>query len=318
MSFRFDRFATLYLVNPIRGRAPGREPAIPILMYHSIADEDEKGVQPYYRTTTTPSVFALHMKHLADHGYSTINVAEAVKLLQNGSLTEKCAVITFDDGYSNFYRHAFPILSQYHFSATVFLPTAYIGTQPIQFKGKDCLTWSEVRELRRHGVCFGSHTVTHPQLTSLDAAGVRSEIACSKQALEDNLGESVDSFAYPYAFPEQNVSFVQMLRNTLVDAGYRQGVSTRIGTARPQEDCYFLRRLPVNAMDDIPLFDAKLRGGYDWLSSLQYASKFIKGCVPKTSSTTVELPTIIRNESVGQAPVASRPTEYDLRSESRL
>src|ERR1700690_621385 len=181
MSFRFDRFATLYLVNPIGGGAPGSKAAIPILMYHSIADEDETGVQPYYRTTTTPSVFALHMKHLSDRGYSTVSMAEAVKLLQNGSLAKKCAVITFDDGYSNFHRHAFPILSRHHFSATVFLPTAYIGTQPIQFKGKDCLTWNEVRELRKHGVCFGSHTVTHPQLTSLDAAGVRSEIVRSKQ-----------------------------------------------------------------------------------------------------------------------------------------
>ena len=276
MSFRFDRFATLYLVNPIRGSAPGSKPAIPILMYHSIADEDEPGVQPYYRTTTTPSAFALQMKHLSDRGYSTLSVAEAVNLLQNGSLTKKYAVITFDDGYSNFYRHAFPILDRYDFSATVFLPTAYIGTQPIQFKGKDCLTWNEVRELRKHGVCFGSHTVTHPQLTSLDAAGVKSELVRSKQALENNLGEAVDSFAYPYAFPEQNVSFVQMLRNTLVNAGYNYGVSTRIGTARPHEDCYFLRRLPMNTLDDIALFDAKLRGGYDWLQRLQYASKVVR------------------------------------------
>ncbi len=276
MSFRFDRFATLYLVDPIRRSAPGSKPAIPILMYHSVADEDETGVQPYYRTTTAPSVFALHMKHLADNGYHTITVAEAVKFLQNGSFSGKCAVITFDDGYSNFYQHAFPILHRHHFSATVFLPTAYIGTQPVQFKGKDCLTWNEVRELRKHGVSFGSHTVTHPQLTSLDAAGVRSEIVRSKQALEDNLGEAVDCFAYPYAFPEQNVAFVQMLRDTLVEAGYHQGVSTRIGTARQQEDCFFLRRLPVNALDDIPFFDAKLRGGYDWLSRLQYASKFLR------------------------------------------
>ena len=102
MSFRFDRFVTLYLVNPLGRGASGNKPSIPILMYHSIGDEDETGVQPYYRTATTPSVFALHMKHLADHGYSTINVADAVKFLQNGSATKKYAVITFDDGDSNF------------------------------------------------------------------------------------------------------------------------------------------------------------------------------------------------------------------------
>ena len=81
---------------------------------------------------------------------------------------------------------------------------------------------------------------------------MKNELVSSKQALEDNLGEAVDCFAYPYAFPEDNTSFVQMLRDILVSAGYHQGVSTRIGTARPQEDCYFLRRLPMNAMDDVP------------------------------------------------------------------
>ncbi|MGB0103714.1 MAG: polysaccharide deacetylase family protein, partial [Candidatus Sulfotelmatobacter sp.] len=131
MSFRFDRFATLYLVNPIRRGTRGNQLAIPILMYHSIADGDETGVQPYYRTTTTPSVFALHMQHLSDQGYRTINLTEAVGLLRKESPTGKCAVITFDDGYGNFYQPAFPILSRHHFNATVFLPTAYIGTQPV-------------------------------------------------------------------------------------------------------------------------------------------------------------------------------------------
>ena len=195
--------------------------------------------------------------------------------MQNGSFSGKCAVITFDDGYSNFYQHAFPILTAT--TSRDGVSTHSVHRNPTgTVQGEDCLTWNEVRELRKHGVSFGSHTVTHPQLTSLDASGVRSEIVRSKQVLEDNLGEAVDCFAYPYAFPEQNVSFVRMLRDTLVEAGYHHGVSTRIGTARRQEDRYFLRRLPVNALDDIPLFDAKLRGGYDWLSKLQYASKFIR------------------------------------------
>ncbi len=170
----------------------------------------------------------------------------------------------------------FPVLSRYHFSATVFLPTAYIGKSPISFKGKDCLTWREVRELKSHGISFGSHTVTHPLLSSLDATSIKGEILNSKLALEDNLGESIDSFAYPYAFPEEKVSFVRMLRETLVNAGYHQGVSTRIGVARSQEDCYFLCRLPINSLDDVPLFNAKLQGGYNWMHSLQYASKFIR------------------------------------------
>jgi hypothetical protein len=78
-----------------------------------------------------------------------------------------------------------PVLSQYGFSATMFLPNAYIGEKPVSFKGKDCLTWEEVRELKQHGVLFGSHTVTHPQLRELSAAAIHEEIANSKAAIEE-------------------------------------------------------------------------------------------------------------------------------------
>jgi peptidoglycan/xylan/chitin deacetylase (PgdA/CDA1 family) len=276
VNFRLDRLATLYVANPVQRRTSGQRASIPILMYHSITDKDETKVQAYYRTATSPRVFAQHMEYLHDLGYNTISVADAVNLLQNGGSTKNCAVVTFDDGYADFYTHAFPALNRYGFTATVFLPTGFIGTLPVQFKGRECLTWSEVRELRKQGMYFGSHTVTHPQLSTLDASAVKNEIVNSKQTIEDNLGEQVDSFAYPFAFPEENASFVRMLRDTLVDAGYHQGVSTRIGTARPQEDRYFLHRLPMNSLDDILLFDAKLQGGYDWLYRLQYVSKFIR------------------------------------------
>jgi peptidoglycan/xylan/chitin deacetylase (PgdA/CDA1 family) len=276
MGLRIDRLATLYVVDPLRRASPGRNASIPILMYHSIADEDETGVHPYYRTATTPSIFAQQMQALRDLGYSTINIPDAVSLLQNRGSTKKYAVVTFDDGYADFYRQAFPVLSRYGFSATVFLPTAYIGDHRVQFRDRDCLTWGEVRELSDCGILFGSHTATHPQLSTLDSSAVKNEIVNSKQTIEDNLGKSVDSFAYPFAFPEANNSFVQMLRNALVDSGYHQGVSTRIGAANRQDDRYFLRRLPMNSLDDGPFFEAKLRGGYDWLGRVQYGYKLMR------------------------------------------
>ena len=265
----------MYLGRPLRRCFRG-QPSIPILMYHSIADEDESRVHPYFRTATSPSVFELHMGYLAEHGYRVISLPEAAKQLQEGFSEGKYAVITFDDGYANFYHNAFPVLHRYDFTATVFIPTAYAGLQAVQFNGKDCLTWSEIRELHRHRIYFGSHTVTHPQLASLGTSAVKSEIQNSKEALEDNLGEGVDSFAYPYAFPEEDSSFVDFLRGTLMDAGYCQGVSTRIGRAHVHEDRYFLRRLPMNSLDDRVLFVAKLQGAYDWLHTVQFTSKWIR------------------------------------------
>jgi peptidoglycan/xylan/chitin deacetylase (PgdA/CDA1 family) len=275
MRLRIDRLVTLYVANPLRRCSFNGKGSIPILMYHNIADEDESGVHPYYRIATSPRVFAQHMEYLHDLGYGTISVGEAVNFLHNPGSAKKYAVVTFDDGYADFYRQAFPVLSRYGFSATVFLPTAHIGVRPVQFKGRDCLTWAEVRELSNHRILFGSHTVTHPQLSALEASAVKNEIANSKQTIEDNLGESVDSFAYPFAFPEENTPFVRTLRGLLVESGYRQGVSTRIGTARRREDRYFLRRLPMNSLDDVSLFSAKLQGGYDWLHTIQYGSKLL-------------------------------------------
>ena len=85
---------------------------------------------------------------------------------------ERLVALTFDDGYRDFYTHTFPILARFQYTATMYLPTAYIGDQPRAFNGKPCLSWAEVKELHAAGIEFGSHTVTHPQLRDLPAAAV--------------------------------------------------------------------------------------------------------------------------------------------------
>jgi len=277
MNFRLDRFATLYLVSPFLRSARIIENSVPVLMYHSIAEEDESNVRAYYRTKTSPAVFAEQMNQLHKSGYKTCSLEHAVQKLQEPKqAASQLVVITFDDGYRDFYRHAFPVLNQYAFNATVFLPTAYIGEHSIPFKGKDCLTWAEVRELNKHGILFGSHTVTHPQLRELSVPIVDAEIADSKKTIEEKLGCAIDSFAYPYAFPQADTEFRKMLRDSLRRAGYQTGVCTIVGRAKPNSDPLFLERLPVNSCDDAALFSAKLAGAYDWISKSQYVSKIIK------------------------------------------
>jgi|HubBroStandDraft_6_1064221.scaffolds.fasta_scaffold229185_2 peptidoglycan/xylan/chitin deacetylase (PgdA/CDA1 family) len=293
MSFRFDRFATLYVVNPLRSSSSNRTPSIPILMYHSVSggsedngseDKREAAAHPYYRTSTSPQRFAEQINYLHGNGYRTVSLAEAVSELRGQSpVADKQVVITFDDGYHDFYHHAFPVLSQCGFSATVFLPTAYIGESPVSFKGRDCLTWGEVRELNQHGIRFGSHTVTHPQLRDLSPAAVKDEISGSKKTIEEKLGREADSFAYPYAFPQTDTNFRNMLRDLLVEAGYQNGVCTIVGLARSKSEPFFMERLPVNSCDDDSLFQAKLAGAYDWIAKFQYASKMTKACLRSVS-----------------------------------
>jgi peptidoglycan/xylan/chitin deacetylase (PgdA/CDA1 family) len=250
-------------------------PRIPILMYHSISDSNDSNRHPYYRTVTTPRVFEQHMKFLRDDGYQTIGLSEAVQRLKGPTeAAEKKVAITFDDGFEDFYSNAFPVLSKYRQSATMFLPTAYIGHQARKFKTTECLTWKQVRELQEAGMQFGSHTVTHPQLRTLDTRDVEDEVRRSKDEIENELGSPVTSFSYPYAFPEADSAFTQRLGTILEETGYENGVSTIIGKAKAAKGRFFMSRLPANSSDDIPLFSAKLNGGYDWLHMLQLGSKF--------------------------------------------
>ncbi|HUY12644.1 MAG TPA: polysaccharide deacetylase family protein [Terriglobia bacterium] len=278
---RADRLATLCLFHPLRRLVRPRRQTIPILMYHSVSETNNRGQHPYFETATTPQVFQEHVKFLHDNGYRTASLDEAVSALQNaGGDLAKRVVITFDDGYRDFYTHAFPVLSAYGYGATVFLPTAFIGESPLKFKGVECLTWSEVRSLHKAGVRFGSHTVSHPQLTEVAPDRLDYEIRGSKQTLEDKLGCHVDSFAYPYAFPEANRAFKRRLRAHLEDAGYTSGVSTVVGRADGTSGVFFMKRLPMNSHDDLSLFRAKLEGGYDWLHAFQVGRKLLAAYWP--------------------------------------
>jgi peptidoglycan/xylan/chitin deacetylase (PgdA/CDA1 family) len=277
MDLRLDRLATLYLVSPLLRCAPGKEPSIPILMYHSISDQDEFGAPAYFRTCTSPGVFADQMAYLHSHGFSTCSLAQALDHLRSGThAATKPVVITFDDGYADFYRQAFPVLNRYDYNATVFLPTAYIGERSSHFKSRDCLTWAEVRELSNYGILFGSHTVNHPQLRELSLADINEEIVNSKTTIEEKLGSAVDSFAYPFAFPQTEPEFTKMLRDSLRQAGYQNGVCTIVGRANRWSEPLFMERLPVNSCDDYALLNAKLAGAYDWISKFQHMSKIAK------------------------------------------
>jgi peptidoglycan/xylan/chitin deacetylase (PgdA/CDA1 family) len=279
MGLRIDRLATLYVVDPLRRLSSRGKASIPILMYHSIADEDEAGVHSYYRTATAPPVFAAQMESLQQNGFSVIDLSKALRCFSEPEAKKNSVVITFDDGFRNFYTNAFPILSRYGFTATMYLPTAYIGQSRLSFKGKECLTWSEVRELQKHGISFGSHTVTHPQLHDCDANARKKEVAESKQTIEQELGCAVQSFAYPYAFPETDAGFKRSLREELHQSGYENGVCTTVGRPNPASDPFFLKRLPVNSDDDSRLFLAKVAGSYDWLARPQYLLKLAKSWV---------------------------------------
>jgi len=284
---QLDRLGSLFVTRPLLDAGLlGARPGIPILMYHSISNDPEPGVRPYYRLATSPARFREQMRWLKDHQYAVIDLTEALHRIETHSnRAERAVVLTFDDGFRDFLLDAWPVLSDLGFTATVFLPTAYIGSAPRPFKGRDCMTWEDVRELRREGIRFGAHTVNHPALYRLPWREVQRELGDSRSRVEQELQEPVRAFAYPYAFPQEDRPFVKRFRTELQQAGYTRAVTTVIGRASAGSDPLCLERLPVSDCDDPALFSSKLAGAYDWVGGLQAAFRRTKrhATVPRPS-----------------------------------
>jgi peptidoglycan/xylan/chitin deacetylase (PgdA/CDA1 family) len=275
---RLDKTGTLALsVDWLRAGIGAPTPGIPILMYHGISETIERLPGSYFGLITSSTRFRAQMQWLCDHGYDVVTLEDAAERVERGDVSgRRCAVVTFDDGLRDFHTAAWPILQEFGFSATSFLATGFIANDRQRFKGRDCLTWTDVRALRKSGAAFGSHTVSHPFLYGLDWRSIRKELSDSKSALEDRLGEPVKLFAYPYAFPQEDPRFVRNIREELVSVGYRIAVTTMIGRARAGADPLALRRLPINDGDDDRFFAAKLDGHYDWLAQVQKWNRAIR------------------------------------------
>jgi peptidoglycan/xylan/chitin deacetylase (PgdA/CDA1 family) len=274
--FRFDRITTLCLSLPLtRLIGPAQRTRVPVLMYHSISDNLFGMSHPYFHINTLPEVFSQQMRWLRNGGYKTTGLAEAWAGLISGADLSHTVIITFDDGYRDFYTDAMDVIKQCGFTATIFLATDRIRHTPARIEGADYLTWREVRELHAEGIRFGSHTVTHPDLRSLAPDQLEYELGHSKEVIEQNLSIAVDSFSYPFGFPEEDKDFTRYLEDLLKNLGFEYGVSTILGRACRKSNRFFLPRLPVNNWDDDLLLRAKVKGGYDWLHWPQLMKKWI-------------------------------------------
>jgi len=247
-----------------------------ILMYHSVDQIMNSSLHPYFETTVTPSTFKNHCRFLKDNQLTPRLLSQHCQ----GASDDSChVVLTFDDGYMDFYTHAFPIIQEYSLCADVFLPTSFINTDKPGLEGKRHLRWEHIKEMSKKGVSFGSHSHTHPKLVTLNEKDLKYELEYSKKTIEDTIGIEVDTFAYPYAFPEQNSSFVDTLSRHLSELGYRYGVTTKIGSYSEKDHRLFFKRIPVNEYDDLKIFKAKLMGYYNWLYPVQKIAKKVKSLI---------------------------------------
>ncbi|OYV26086.1 MAG: hypothetical protein B7W98_03375, partial [Parcubacteria group bacterium 20-58-5] len=208
---------TLYAELPIHATqtvppatASTTEVALPILVYHIVRPSYPSDSAAVRALAQTPEVFDAQMQYLKDAGYHVVSFGALENYFRDGTpLPAKPVIISFDDGWGDQFNYAFPILEKYQYTATFFVFTNPIG------KG-GFMTWDDLRTLVKAGMTIGSHSRSHPYLTKItDPAVLWNEIDGSKKLLEQNLGITVNEFAYP--FGQYNATTTALVRQ----AGYR-------------------------------------------------------------------------------------------------
>ncbi len=139
-----------------------RHYTVPILMYHYI----DSGEAKKSRLGVSPEVFEKQMRFLKIHKYNVLPLEKIVELIKAKKLIpRKTVAVTFDDGYSNNYTYAYPVLRKYNLPAAIFVVMDRIGTH---LGNDDYMDWQQIQELSSHGlIAIGSHTLTHRNLSEV-------------------------------------------------------------------------------------------------------------------------------------------------------
>ncbi len=233
---------TLFITPP----AAGQPAAIPVLMYHHLAQLPQNPTPLETDWTVAPNAFESQMKGLIARGFHSITISQLAAFLTGSQpLPTKPIAITFDDGWVDDYSVAFSILKTNHLVGTFFVYTNVLGHPKY-------LSWAQLKEMSDAGMEIGSHTLSHAHLKALAHNEAVKEVADSKKLLEQRLGKSVFAFAYP--FGEYNSDVTDMVKK----AGYKTAVTIAAGYNQRADALYQLHRIRVSYGDTLEDLFARL------------------------------------------------------------
>ncbi len=188
---------------------------LPVLMYHHIQTKEAAADNKQAALTVSTDFFRAHMQYLKDRNYNIASMADLVNFFDSGTAIPKHSVLlTFDDGYQDFYTDAFPVLQGFGFEATVFTSTGLINNPGY-------LTWDEI--LSMNGVIlFANHTWSHKNVGVADSI-MQYEISVADTQLSERGLNTPKVFAYPYGLDSiQAEKYLESL-------GYKMSFSTKPG-----------------------------------------------------------------------------------------
>jgi peptidoglycan/xylan/chitin deacetylase (PgdA/CDA1 family) len=204
-------------------KAKLEETVVPIVTYHRITEK------PITEIDLTSKQFEQQLRFFRKSGYKPITATQLLDYQNNPALfPKKPIVITFDDGPKSNYLIVFPLLKKFGWKATFFIYPKVIAEN-----SKTQLTWRELREMAEAGMDIQSHTLSHPFLTSINAAGkeryskwLKRELRESKEIIEAKLNRKVDLLAYPYGW------FNNYVETRCLRSGYRGVFTINYGVNR--------------------------------------------------------------------------------------
>lgn len=228
---------------------------VDVLTYHHVGE--------FARPKYSKGIYC-HVSRFRDqmwflHNYFTvIDIQTAYEGLFLGRpLPRRAVVLTFDDGYQDFYDYAWPVLQEYRLPATVFMVSERIGRIADWVSGEKAQSAAlmgtrTLRELAAHGITIGSHTATHPHLSALCPEAQQQELCTSKQRLEDLLGLPVQHLCYPYG------DYNQATPGIAEAAGYLTGFSTRRAGANFAPNAFQIPRQSISYKDTLVRYIYKI------------------------------------------------------------
>ena len=191
---------------------------VPILMYHYIGNNPNPKDTVRNSLSVSPDKFESQMDYLSKNGYTPITLDTLYGIFSKQvNSPAKPVILTFDDGYIDFYTIAYPILRKFNFHAVSFIATGLVG-------GGYYMNWNQIKEIQSSGlVTFEDHTVTHANLPSLSYSAALKQMVDSKNTLQSQTGYPVNFIAYPYGTTNSSV------QSAAKAAGFVGGLGTWYG-----------------------------------------------------------------------------------------
>lgn len=219
----------------------------PILIYHSVRPHYDNEIELVKYYDVAPESMERQFKYLKDNHYTVIKLKDLVNALANKTkLPSKSVVLTFDDGWENQYKYAFPILKRYNYTATFFVYTDMLDSDKF-------LNWDEISEMDDSGMTIADHTKSHPYLYAMhNLTKIRNEIIGSKNIIEDRLGKPVTLFSYP--FGNYNDDIIKILKEN----GFQAARSAHKGVYHTPQDLFMMKG--IEATDNFNKFIKDLEG----------------------------------------------------------